>query len=205
MVYHSQFINRDRFAKETLLDEICHSDKRFIAVTTQIVEVSLDIDFDTLYTEMAPIDALIQRMGRVNRKGQKGVCDVHILQESDVSYKIYHRSLIELTRGILSDYIRQRNGKITEGDYRAMVNAIYCEENLDEKFFEELKEGYFKINEVHYPKANRKMTVELTPEKETELERIITQIQQVTQLPKPPEAEATKICKKCSYGEFCWS
>ncbi len=58
---------------------------------------------------------------------------------------------------------------------------------------------------INYPKAKRKMTVELTPERETELERIITQIQQVTQLPKPPEAEATKICKKCSYGEFCWS
>jgi len=149
MAYHSQFINRDRFVREALLDEICHSDNGFIAVTTQIVEVSLDIDFDVLYTEMAPIDALIQRMGRVNRKGKKGVCDVHILQESEVSYKIYHQSIIELTREILSDYIRQRDGRITEGDYRAMVNAIYREENLDEKFFEDLKEGYFKINEVH--------------------------------------------------------
>ena len=149
MVYHSQFINRDRFAREALLDEICRNDKRFIAVTTQIVEVSLDIDFDVLYTEMAPIDALIQRMGRVNRKGKKGICDVHILQESEVSYKIYHRSIIELTREILSDYICQRDGKITEGDYRSMVNAIYRKENLDEEFFEELKEGYFKISEVH--------------------------------------------------------
>ena len=58
---------------------------------------------------------------------------------------------------------------------------------------------------INYPKAKRKTTVELTPEKETEVERVITQIQQITQLPKPPEAEATKICKKCSYAELCWS
>lgn len=58
---------------------------------------------------------------------------------------------------------------------------------------------------INYPKARRKMNVELTPEKEIELERIIAQIQQITQMPKPPEPEETKICKKCSYAELCWS
>ena len=37
-------------------------------MSTQVVEVSLDISFDLMVTEAAPLDALIQRFGRVNRK-----------------------------------------------------------------------------------------------------------------------------------------
>ena len=40
-----------------------------ILVATQIVEVSLDISYDVLFTEVAPIDALVRRLGRDNRRG----------------------------------------------------------------------------------------------------------------------------------------
>lgn len=46
------------------------SKKPGIWITTQIVEASLDIDFDMLYTEMCTADSLLQRMGRCNRKGR---------------------------------------------------------------------------------------------------------------------------------------
>lgn len=42
-----------------------------IVVSTQVVEVSLDISFDVMVTACAPLDALIQRFGRINRKRNK--------------------------------------------------------------------------------------------------------------------------------------
>jgi CRISPR-associated endonuclease/helicase Cas3 len=78
LLLHSRFKRGDRNKKEKLLlglddygnptGEYNTSDKACIVVSTQIVEVSLDISFDVMITETAPIDALIQRFGRINRK-----------------------------------------------------------------------------------------------------------------------------------------
>src|SRR5690606_32139351 len=46
MLYHSQFILLDKKTKEDILENIGKRDNGYIAVCTQIVEVSLDIDFD---------------------------------------------------------------------------------------------------------------------------------------------------------------
>lgn len=70
MLIHSRFKRSDRSHLEQLLrDEFntC-STKACIVVSTQVVEVSLDISFDLMITECAPIDAMVQRFGRINRK-----------------------------------------------------------------------------------------------------------------------------------------
>jgi len=58
---------------------------------------------------------------------------------------------------------------------------------------------------INYPRQRRKTEVELTPEKEREVEAAIEGVKQITSLPTPPEAEFMKICKTCSYMELCWS
>lgn len=78
LLIHSRFKRGDRNDKEKKLIglnelgeaiyEFNTSPKACIVVATQVVEVSLDISFDLMITETAPLDSLIQRFGRVNRK-----------------------------------------------------------------------------------------------------------------------------------------
>ena len=69
LLYHSQFTFLDRANIEgTILQR--REERPFILVGTQVIEVSLDISSDIMYTELAPVDALGQRAGRLNRGGK---------------------------------------------------------------------------------------------------------------------------------------
>ncbi|MYB56911.1 MAG: CRISPR-associated helicase Cas3' [Gemmatimonadetes bacterium] len=86
--YHSGFISRDRVKKERIIrslfkdsneredDELEDLDEYnfnnsdvCVLVSTQVSELSLDISADAMYSEIAPIDSIVQRGGRLNRKG----------------------------------------------------------------------------------------------------------------------------------------
>jgi len=83
--YHSQFILKDRKAIEEKIN-----DANFV-IATQVVEVSLDIDYDWLFTECAPPDAIAQRAGRINRyRDDKRDSRVYIFMASEKGEKIYN-------------------------------------------------------------------------------------------------------------------
>jgi CRISPR-associated endonuclease/helicase Cas3 len=71
---HSRFTLNQRKKREEKLEKefknpkLSNEQEGKILVATQVVETSLDIDADYLFTEIAPIDSLIQRMGRVMRR-----------------------------------------------------------------------------------------------------------------------------------------
>ncbi|HAZ44248.1 MAG TPA: CRISPR-associated helicase/endonuclease Cas3 [Cyanobacteria bacterium UBA11371] len=72
--YHSQFTLQDRqkIHKKTVAAFSPKSQDAVIAVTTQVCEMSLDLDADILITELAPISSLVQRFGRANRHRARG-------------------------------------------------------------------------------------------------------------------------------------
>lgn len=68
LVYHSRFRleDRQRAHKETVA--AFQGDAAAFAVTTQVCEMSLDLDADVLVSELAPASSLVQRFGRANRR-----------------------------------------------------------------------------------------------------------------------------------------
>jgi CRISPR-associated endonuclease/helicase Cas3 len=79
-LFHARFIAADRAAIERRV--LQRADKRstpaqrqgYVLVATQVIEQSLDLDFDLMITDLAPMDLLIQRAGRVHRhwRGERG-------------------------------------------------------------------------------------------------------------------------------------
>ena len=127
---HGRFNMRDRSAKEQLIREKtgATSDKRqpIVLVATQVVEVSLDIDLDTIYTEPAPLEALVQRFGRINRRRkQKGLAPVHVFRQPDDGQKIYDPELVQRTLAILE---REHEHPIDESAIGAWLDEIYSGE-----------------------------------------------------------------------------
>jgi CRISPR-associated endonuclease/helicase Cas3 len=78
------------------------------AVTTQLVEAGVDIDFDVVVRDIAPLDSINQSAGRCNRNwnGKGKVYIVSLIDEKGQRYSryIYDRILLDITREILSKY-----------------------------------------------------------------------------------------------------
>jgi CRISPR-associated endonuclease/helicase Cas3 len=72
--YHSRFKYEDRVARHADVIRAFRSPGPALAISTQVCEVSLDISADLLVSDLAPVPALIQRLGRLNRRASLGAC-----------------------------------------------------------------------------------------------------------------------------------
>jgi len=133
-LFHSRFTVRDKEEKMRLVNEISSG----ILVATQVVEVSLDIDYDTLYTEVAPIDSLIQRFGRVNRRGMKeGRAYVYAV-EGKRFYLPYSKRSVEASLSMVKELEEAKN----ELDFLRLNDSFY--EEIWDEYESELKKKYLE-------------------------------------------------------------
>jgi CRISPR-associated endonuclease/helicase Cas3 len=148
MVIHSRFKLGDRKLKEQKLNQWNHRNKGCIVVATQIVEVSLDISFDVMFTEPAPIDSLIQRFGRVNRKRSKDNIGklkpifIFPLPVKEKEYLPYKKEIVEKSLSVLPN-----NDTLHELKIQGLIDEVYPEP-LNNKNIEEFtitRQGQFNV------------------------------------------------------------
>ncbi|MCA9776490.1 MAG: CRISPR-associated helicase Cas3', partial [Candidatus Eremiobacteraeota bacterium] len=100
LVYHSRFRLSDRRSRhEEVIRKFKQAGKRVLLFSTQVCQMSLDLDANTLLTEIAPLPDLIQRMGRTNRRGRMARGQVKIFPvDKD---KPYSKEELERARELL--------------------------------------------------------------------------------------------------------
>lgn len=123
LLIHGRFTYGDREKLEKEVKE--NYEKYDFVVATQVIEVSLDISFNSILTEPAPLDALIQRFGRVNRQGWRNgiIKTVYILTKGSSKDKyVYNENLVKNSLEILE----KLNGtNLQESMIKNLVNEVY--------------------------------------------------------------------------------
>ncbi|NNG65735.1 CRISPR-associated helicase Cas3' [Caldanaerobacter subterraneus] len=139
---HARFAFKDRWERE---EKLQNPPSGTILISTQIVEVSLDISFDVLFTEIAPIDALVQRLGRINRRGDNPPAPVHVFLEwYPGSEKIYGRDILEISTEILKD----TQSEPTDGEWVQATNELYEKVFSSPAYLKDLQEGEKTLKEI---------------------------------------------------------
>lgn len=139
---HSHFIFRDRQAKE---EQVSQPKPGMVFVATQVVEVSLDISYDVLITEIAPVDALVQRMGRVNRQGKHPPALVLVYQQwAEGAQRVYGQEMLERSAAILSALPLEP----TDADLMQATNQLYECVTTTGEWQQELALGRQTLDEV---------------------------------------------------------
>lgn len=149
---HSRFIEQDRSKKEEAIKEFSNKrEEKGIWITTQIVEASLDIDFDYLFTEMSTLDSLFQRLGRCYRKREYdlSIPNVYVYNKeiSGIGAKsVYDEDIYSKSINLLYEH---NNTLLSEEDKVEMVDRLYSKENIKEtKFYKEFTAGLAVLNNI---------------------------------------------------------
>ena len=171
---HSQFTPEDKKKKEEFFESKNTKDYPDILVTTQVAEASLDIDYDVLFTELAPLDSLFQRMGRVLRRYRDNyiydeeepnvyICgkiekDGKNKREQSISGigSVYSKEVLLKSYDLLKDLLKTKNNNIlSEGEKIELVDEFYRQLKENTEYFSKF-EKMLDILDSLYSAGSRK-------------------------------------------------
>lgn len=153
------------FCRKVILKKVkqdLDSKRPQVLISTQVVEAGVDIDFDIVFRDFAPMSSINQSAGRCNRNSLKGIGTVYLF-DAGKSKRIYDQTLLSATREILDKhedeipesqifhlnqtYFKLVKSRIQDNNDDALniLNHLY---NLQ---FEELQKE-FKVIKNNYPK-----------------------------------------------------
>jgi len=135
---HSHFTKTDRATKEKQILKMGHKDSHesCIWIATQIVEASLDIDFDLLFTELSDLNGLFQRMGRCYRDRDLSNLPYNCFVFTGGTKRCSGVGLFidEKIHRLSKEALAGHDGVIDEKQKIEMVKLLYTKEKLPEYY-----------------------------------------------------------------------
>ncbi len=149
LVLHGRFNARDRWRIErAIMSQFSsgqpHTDPAFpLVIATQTIEVSLDVDFDVLYTDPAPLDALVQRFGRVNRRRRVDLAPVYVYSQPDNgSGTVYETDRVRASLAVL----REHDGQpIDEARIADWLEQVYQDDDAWNAAYQRKAEDFARV------------------------------------------------------------
>lgn len=156
---HSKYIHKDRLSLE---DEILkmgniNYDEPCIWITTQIVEASLDIDFDCLITELSDLQSLFQRFGRCNRKGLKSIDYYNVFVFSEIDSNLLNRVVDKKIYELSREAISTVDGVLSEQQKNELIDNYLTSDNMKtSEFMIKFRKhyGYLESLPIYKKEAN---------------------------------------------------
>ncbi|MCX8174233.1 MAG: CRISPR-associated helicase Cas3' [Thermoplasmata archaeon] len=139
---HSRILEKEKRERIKKVKDCLENKKKVILVATQIVEASVDVDFDILITEISPIDSQIQRWGRVYRNRPsdypENTPNIYIFTVQDRGTNaIYDTRVIEKTKEVLKDYCDR---SLAYTDERKILSSVFQEKSEESKTLKDIYE-----------------------------------------------------------------
>lgn len=149
---HRMELLREITDRLTISEETKNIKQKTLLISTQLIEAGVDISFDIVIRDIAPLDSIVQVAGRCNRSGNPEKGKVHIVNLKDSNNygyadMVYNEDSIDLikTKILLSKNLKYRDKSLQESQLRSLFSEYYSS-TREQRLTSKGKQNYQLLN-----------------------------------------------------------